>query len=223
MKRLFITGTDTEIGKTVVSCGIVRGLGASGYRVAAYKPVASGCTLTPDGLRNEDALALMAASNVALPYSSVNPWAFEPPIAPHIAAAEQGVSIEPDVFAESMQDIEADYAIVEGVGGWCVPLSADSMLADLARACSDAVILVVGMRLGCINHALLSAAAIVADNIPLAGWIANHIDDDMLHQADNLEALKRRLPVPLLGAVPFAVQSGNYVIDDLLLQSIIDC
>lgn len=223
MKRLFITGTDTGIGKTVVSCGIVRGLVASGYRVAAYKPVASGCKNTTAGLRSEDALALMAASNVALPYNSVNPWAFEPPIAPHIAAAEQGVTIDPQAFATNMAVAEADFAIVEGVGGWCVPLSSNLMLSDLARACADTVILVVGIRLGCINHALLSAGAIVADNIPLAGWIANHIDDKMLHQADNLEALKQRLPAPLLGEAPFAAQSENYVIDDLLLQSIIDC
>ena len=222
MKRLFITGTDTEIGKTVVSCSIVRGLAAAGYRVAAYKPVASGCEQTDGGLRNEDALALMAAANVALPYDEVNPWAFEPPIAPHIAAAEQGVTIDPQLFTTGMDVGALDYAIIEGVGGWCVPLSPDSMLVDLARACSDAVILVVGMRLGCINHALLSAAAILADKMPLVGWIANYIDDDMLHQASNLEALKQRMPAPLLGEVAFGAQNGNYVIDGSTVQNIID-
>ena len=222
MRRLFITGTDTEIGKTVVSCGIIRGLAVAGYRVAAYKPVASGCTLTPDGLRNDDALSLMQAANVNLPYDTVNPWAFEPPIAPHIAAAERAVTIEPSVFAESMQHVEADYAIIEGVGGWRVPLSAGLMLVDLARACSDAVILVVGMRLGCINHALLSASAMLADKIPLAGWIANYLDEDMLYQFDNLESLKQRMPVLLLGEVPFGAHCGNYVIDDLMLQRITD-
>ena len=120
-----------------------------------------------------------------------------------------------------MQGLDADYAVIEGVGGWCVPMSADSMLVDLARACSDAVILVVGMRLGCINHALISAAAIAADKIPLAGWIANYIDDDMLHQADNLESLKQRMLAPLLGEVPFGAHCGNYVIDDRVLQRLV--
>ncbi len=221
MRRLFITGTDTEIGKTVVSCGIVRGLVTAGYRVAAFKPVASGCAQTAAGLRNEDALALMAAANVDLPYDTVNPWTFEPPIAPHIAAAQQGVIIEPQKFANGMQGLDANYAIIEGVGGWCVPLSADSMLVDLVRGCADAVILVVGMRLGCINHGLLSAAAILADNIPLAGWIANYKDDDMLCQADNLESLRQRMPVPLLGQVPFGAHIGNYVIDDRVLQRLV--
>ncbi len=222
MKRLFITGTDTEIGKTVVSCGIVRGLVAAGYRVAAFKPVASGCDQTIEGLRNEDALSLMSAANVDLPYNMVNPWAFEPPIAPHIAAEQRGIVMDPAEFAASVDETRADYAIVEGVGGWCVPLTSRLMLVDLARACADAVILVVGMRLGCINHGLLSAKVILEDDIPLAGWVANFLDADMLHQADNLESLRQRMPVSLLGQVPFDVHSGNYVSDSHMVQGIID-
>lgn len=201
MKRWFITGTDTEIGKTVVASALIRHLVAAGYLVAGMKPVASGCEVTGAGLRNEDALSLVAASNVNLGYEMVNPFAYEPAIAPHIAAQRAGRPIDLDMIRVLAKAIEADCLVVEGVGGWMVPLGEDHMLADLAKATADEVIIVVGMRLGCINHALLTAAQVQRDGMPLTGWIANHIDPDMHAQSENIETLKALMPCPLLGVV----------------------
>jgi len=203
MRRWFITGTDTEIGKTYVACALVRQLAQEGYRVAALKPLASGCEGMPGGLRNSDALALMRAANVELPYDQVNPVALEPAIAPHIAARQAGVRIDPDAIAAATRQIDADCLVVEGVGGWCVPLGQGWMLADLAARMADAVILVVGLRLGCLNHALLSAHQIQGDGMPLAGWIANILDPDMTALRDNLETLDESLPAPRLGTMGF--------------------
>lgn len=201
MKRWFITGTDTEIGKTVTACALIRYLAAAGYRVAGMKPVASGCEATAAGLRNEDALGLMAASNVELPYETVNPCAYAPAIAPHIAALRTGRPIDLDLITQRAGAIDADYLVVEGVGGWMVPIGNDRLLADLAKATADEVIIVVGMRLGCINHALLTAAQVERDGMPLKGWIANHVDPDMQAQAENLATLQALMPCPLLGIV----------------------
>ena len=210
MKRWFVTGTDTEIGKTWVSCAVVRHLVGQGHAVAVMKPVASGCERTADGLRNEDALGLMAVSNVSQPYVQVNPFAFEPAIAPHIAAEQAGVAIDPQVLVRAASDIEADVLLVEGVGGWCVPLGPELMLADLVRLLADEVILVVGMRLGCLNHALLTAQAIREDGLKLKGWIANFVDPNMQEQAQNLATLERLMPVPCLGQVGFDDQQGSF-------------
>lgn len=207
MKRWFITGTDTEIGKTQVAAALIRHLVGQGYSVAGMKPVASGCESTGDGLRNEDALSLMAAANVAVPYEIVNPYAFEPAIAPHIAAEQAGQLIDVDRISAAAQTIEADYLVVEGVGGWCVPLGDGRLLAELARAMADEVILVVGMRLGCINHALLTAAQIERDGMPLKGWIANHVDPDMQAQSENLKTLQSLMPAHFLGELPW-IDSG---------------
>jgi len=201
MKRWFITGTDTEIGKTVVASALIRYLVSEGHLVAGMKPVASGCEMTDAGLRNEDARSLMAASNVNLSYEMVNPFAFEPAIAPHIAAQRAGRRIDLDMIRVLADAIEADCLVVEGVGGWMVPLGDGRMLADLAKATADEVIIAVGMRLGCINHALLTAAQVRRDGIPLMGWIANHVDPDMQAQSENLETLKALMPCPLLGIV----------------------
>jgi len=201
MKRWFITGTDTGVGKTLVASALIRHLVAAGYRVAGMKPVASGCETTKAGLRNEDALRLMAASNLSLPYDVVNPFAYEPAIAPHIAALEAGRPIDIAAISALADTIEADHLIVEGVGGWMVPLGPARLLADLARATADEVIVVVGMRLGCINHALLTAARIGSDGMPLKGWIANHVDPDMQAQAENRETLQSLMPCPLLGVM----------------------
>ena len=203
MKRWFITGTDTEIGKTWVASALIRHLVAEGHRVAGMKPVASGCENTDAGLRNDDALSLIAASNVKLPYETVNPFAFEPAVAPHIAAREAGRLIDINRISELAKTIEADYLIVEGVGGWCVPLGENSMLAELAKATADEVIIVVGMRLGCINHGLLTAAQIERDGFKLKGWIANHVDPDMDVQAENIATLQALMPCPLLGVSPW--------------------
>ena len=204
MKRWFITGTDTEIGKTYVARALIRHLAGKGYKVAGMKPVASGCENTADGLRNDDALGLMAAANVVVPYDRVNPYAFEPAIAPHIAAQQAGQSIDIGTISELANTIEADYLVIEGVGGWCVPLGKDRLLAELAKAVADEVILVVGMRLGCINHGLLTAAQVKRDKMPLKGWIANHIDPDMQAQAENLKTLQALMPCPLLGVLPWS-------------------
>ena len=204
MKRWFITGTDTEIGKTYVASALIRYLAAKGHRVAGMKPVASGCERTSDGLRNEDALSLMAAANVNLPYELVNPYAYEPAIAPHIAAEEAGRLIDVEKISVLAKTIEADYLIIEGVGGWCVPLGENRLLAELAKATSDEVIVVVGMRLGCINHALLTAAQVERDGMQLKGWVANHVDPDMRAQSENIKTLQSLMPVPLLGVLPWS-------------------
>jgi len=201
MKRLFITGTDTEIGKTWVASALIRHLVAAGYRVAGMKPVASGCEATDAGLRNDDALRLIAESNVKLPYERVNPFAYEPAIAPHIAAREAGRPIDVKKISELAKTVEADYLIIEGVGGWCVPLGENSMLAELVAATADEVIIVVGMRLGCINHALLTAAQIKRDGMSLKGWIANHVDPEMHVQSENMATLQALMPCPLLGVL----------------------
>lgn len=204
MKRWFITGTDTEIGKTRVASALIRQLVAEGHRVAGMKPVASGCVISDEGLRNDDALSLIAASNVVLPYEVVNPFAYEPAIAPHIAAREAGQLIDISRISDLAMTIEADYLIIEGVGGWCVPLGENTMLAELAKATADEVIIVVGMRLGCINHGLLTAARIQEDGLILKGWIANHIDPDMHVQSENIATLQALMPCPLLGVSPWS-------------------
>lgn len=203
MKRWFITGTDTEIGKTRVASALIRHLVAEGHRVAGMKPVASGCENTGAGLRNDDALSLIAASNVTLPYETVNPYAYEPAIAPHIAALDAGRLIDIRRVSDLANTIDADYLIIEGVGGWCVPLGENIMLAELAGATADEVIIVVGLRLGCINHALLTADRITNDGMKLRGWIANHVDPDMYKQSENLATLKTLMPCPLLAVMPW--------------------
>ena len=203
MKRWFITGTDTEIGKTRVASALIRQLVAEGHRVAGMKPVASGCENTHAGLRNDDALSLMAASNVTLPYETVNPFAYEPAIAPHIAAREAGRSIDISRISGLAKTIEADYLIIEGVGGWCVPLGDNIMLAELAKATADEVIIVVGMRLGCINHGLLTSAQVERDGLKLKGWVANHVDPGMHVQSENVATLHTLMPCPFLGASPW--------------------
>ena len=209
MKRLFITGTDTEIGKTRVAAALIRHLAASGFRVAGMKPVASGCENTAAGLRNGDALSLMAASNVKLSYEVVNPFAYEPAIAPHIAARAARRPIALETISARARTIDADYLVVEGVGGWMVPLGDELMLADLARATADEVVIVVGMRLGCINHALLTAAQVTRDGMPLKGWIANHVDPGMQAQSENLQTLQVLMPCPLLGTMRWCDAAGE--------------
>jgi dethiobiotin synthetase len=200
----FITGTDTGAGKTAVTLGLMARLQAQGKTVAAMKPVASGCAPTAAGLMNEDALQLQRQSSVALPYALVNPYAFEPPIAPHIAADQAGVTIAIDTIRSAFADIavRAECVLVEGVGGWQVPLNADETLADLARALDLEVILVVGIRLGCLNHALLTAQSIAACGCTPAGWVANRLPPAADCARENINALKTRLLFPCLGEVP---------------------
>jgi dethiobiotin synthetase len=207
MRTWFVTGTDTEVGKTVASCALVRELARRGHRVAALKPVASGCDSTADGLRNEDALSLMRAANLALPYELVNPCAYEPPIAPHLAAMECDRAIDLAEAAAGLaraRELDADWVVVEGVGGWSVPLGPKIMLADLARAFTGEVVLVVGLRLGCINHALLTAQQVRRDGFRLVGWIANDVDPAMDRREENLATLEQRLSSPLLARLPWS-------------------
>ena len=201
MSAVFVTGTDTGIGKTHASVALLHAHRAHARSAIGMKPVASGCRMTSDGLRNEDAEALIAASDPAPAYALCNPFAFERAIAPHIAARDAGVEIALPPIVAAFRELasRADRVVVEGVGGWSVPLSDSLMQADLVRALDVPVVLVVGMRLGCINHALLSARAIVADGCTLAGWIANRIDTEMAVAEANLATLRERLGVPLLG------------------------
>ena len=200
----FVTGTDTEVGKTVVATALVRGFVAQGLRVAVMKPVASGSQHTAAGLRNEDALALMLASNVAAPYDRVNPYCFEPAISPHIAADEAGVRIELDHIRTNFDALAAfsDLVVVEGAGGWLAPVGPSTSMSDLARALELPAILVVGVRLGCINHALLSKLAIESHGTTFAGWIANTVDAAMPRRKENLETLAHGLGAPALAIVP---------------------
>ncbi|RYD15907.1 MAG: dethiobiotin synthase [Lysobacteraceae bacterium] len=206
MHGVFVSGTDTGIGKTCASAALLHALRARGLRASGMKPVASGCRATPQGLRNEDAEALLAASDPAPPYADCNPYALAEPIAPHIAARLAGVEIDIGVARAACARIaaNADRVVVEGVGGWAVPFSAQSMQVDLVRALALPVVLVVGLRLGCLNHALLSHAAIAADGCVLAGWIANRIDPAMPFAESNLHALQARIDAPLLGVIEHA-------------------
>ena len=201
----FITGTDTDVGKTTVAAGLLQAARAAGLSTAAGKPVASGCEVTPEGLRNADALALMAQCTLALSYEEVNPVAFEPAIAPHIAAREAGVALTVQALLTPMQRIlrqRADFTLIEGAGGWRVPLSGQDSLSDVAQGLDLPVILVVGVRLGCISHALLTAEAIAQDGLQLAGWVANIIDPKTSRLEENLATLAERLPAACLGRVP---------------------
>jgi dethiobiotin synthetase len=202
---LFVTGTDTGIGKTVIARALLHGYAEMGLSTAAMKPVASGCERTAEGLRNEDALALMQTATTHLRYEDVNPYAFEPPIAPHIAAREAGVEIDFDRIAAHYRRIATfpDLTVVEGVGGWLVPLSGWDTVGDLAAQLELDVVLVVGLRLGCINHALLSAEAIHGRGCNLVGWIANQVDPAMERVQENIDTLVAQIAAPLLGAVPY--------------------
>lgn len=203
-RGFFVTGTDTGVGKTVITLGLMQYLQDQGFTVAGMKPVASGCERTAAGLRNDDALQLQRQASMALDYSLVNPVALEPAIAPHIAAARSGTRIDLTRIRHAFDDLaaRADRVVVEGVGGWRVPLNDRDTVADLALALGLDVILVVGMRLGCLNHALLSAEAIAADGLRLAGWVANVLQPAPEALDDNVTALKTRLSAPLLGVVP---------------------
>ena len=204
MPSFYVTGTDTGIGKTFSSCALLHTLRGRGLRAAGMKPVASGCTRIGGAWRNEDALALQAAGEPGIAYADINPFALEHPLAPELAARDAGieVTLPPILNAHARLSTQADALVVEGVGGWAAPLSATLMQADLVRALQLPVVLVVGLRLGCINHALLSARAIAADGLTLAGWIGSHIDPTMARVEDNIAMLRERLVAPCWGVLP---------------------
>ena len=201
---LFVTGTDTDCGKTLIAQGLLQAYADRGRRVAGLKPVAAGAIATPAGLRNDDALALQARCEPPEPYDAVNPYCFAPPIAPHIAAAEAGTRIAPEPILAARDRLAArhDLLVVEGAGGWRVPLGDDWDLADLAVLLGYPVVLVVGLRLGCLNHALLTRDAVLGRGLPLAGWVANALPGPMARVQENLEALHARMMVPCLGEIP---------------------
>lgn len=205
MTGYFITGTDTDVGKTTVSLSLMDYFDSRGQKTACMKPVSAGCYSTVDGLRNDDAVKLQAASSLELPYEWINPYAFEPPIAPHIAAQQMGIDIDKQNIKSYYKKIaaRADTVIIEGAGGWLVPISNTESMADIAIALQTPVILVVGLRLGCLNHALLTAASIKDSGLKFVGWIANYLDPDMLNQQDNIDSLQQRISVPLLGSVAY--------------------
>lgn len=202
MSAWFITGTDTGVGKTLVTAALLHAFAGAGKRVVGMKPVAAGLD---EAGRNEDVELLCAASNTAAERSLVNPYAFSAPVAPHLAAAEEGRDIRfaPIHAALGVLRRQAEVVLVEGVGGFRVPLGPEGDAADLAQTLNLPVILVVGLRLGCINHALLTAEAIAARGLRLAGWIGSHIDPDMLRAEQNEAALCEWIEAPLLGVLPF--------------------
>jgi dethiobiotin synthetase len=202
----FITGTDTGVGKTLVACALLHAFADAGQRGVGMKPVAAGASRSAEGLLNDDVVQLRAASSIVCDLALINPYCFEPAMAPHLAARRAGITIDLMRIKQAYVQLAAlaDTVIVEGAGGFCVPLNSSEDTADLAQQLQLPVILVVGMRLGCLNHAVLTAHEIRARRLKLAGWIANRIDPAMAAADDNVAALNDRLRAPLLGEIAFA-------------------
>lgn len=207
-QSVFITGTDTGIGKTLYSRLLLQSLNAAGLRTAAMKPIASGAQSVAGEWRNEDAVLLQQTATTTYGYKDCNPYCFAPAIAPHLAAQQAGVEIDIAVIQKAYSRLasQAEVTVVEGVGGWLVPINQQHSVADLVMAMQIPVILVVGLRLGCINHALLTADNITRRGVRLIGWVANIIEPDMLKLQDNIEALRQRIQAPLLDVIDFINQ-----------------
>lgn len=221
MPTIFVTGTDTGVGKTRISCGLLQQLREQGLSVCGYKPVASGCEKTPQGLRNEDALALQHAAQTSEDYGCINPYAFVPAIAPHLAAKAVGVNLNLTLLNQAHDELASsyNYIVVEGAGGLLVPLNDEITFGDWAAQRNWPVLLVVGMRLGCINHALLTVEAIQRRG-SLLGWVANTLEPDMPELQANIDTLRARIAAPLLGVVPYA---GEVKLDlDLIKRRLTD-
>jgi len=215
----FITGTDTGIGKTLIACALLHGFARQGLRAVGMKPVAAGC----DGVDCEDVIRLREAGNIEAPVNLINPYALAPPVAPHVAAKQAGIEIDLARICDAFEHLQqlAEVVVVEGVGGFRVPLNARQDTADLAGMLGLPIILVCGMRLGCLNHALLSAEAISRRGLSLAGWVANRIEPDMPAFEENVQALEERLAAPLLGIVPYSAipqarEAAKYMRLDIL-------
>ncbi|MCI4002080.1 dethiobiotin synthase [Dickeya dianthicola] len=217
-ERWFVTGTDTDVGKTVASVALLQAARRAGFRTAGYKPVASGCDVTPLGIRNSDALQLQANSSVALPYDAVNPLAFVEPTSPHIVSAAENRPIAFSTLSGGLRALErqADWVLVEGAGGWFTPLSERHTFADWVREEALPVILVVGVKLGCINHAMLTAQAVQQAGLRLAGWVANVVQPPGRHHHSYLQTLRERIPAPLLGEIPYLSEPIQQDIGDYL-------
>lgn len=226
MNKWFITGTDTEVGKTVASCALLQAAISAGYHAVGYKPVASGSQMTAEGIRNDDALMLQQTSHLKLPYEVINPLAFIEPTSPHIISAHDQRPIHFSVMSEGLIRLasQSDWVQVEGAGGWFTPLSDTTTFADWVKVEKLPVILVVGIKLGCINHALLTAQAVESAGLRLAGWIANDIQPQGKWHTEYLATLNQRIAAPFLGEIPWleemtiATQLGNYLNLTSLIQ-----
>ncbi|EPC03549.1 hypothetical protein L861_18610 [Litchfieldella anticariensis FP35 = DSM 16096] len=219
MATYFVTGTDTDAGKTLVSAALLALARRQGLTTLGLKPVASGSEVTADGLRNADAIALQAQSYPAVDYETVNPYAFAPAIAPHLAAQQSGKELKIDDLARSLERPIAerrDLTLIEGAGGWKVPLNGSEDLSDLAARFDLPVIVVIGLRLGAINHARLTLDAIAAQGLRIAGWVANQIDPNIAAFDGNLTTLRHQLVAPCLGTVPYLARQD---IDTLAQQA----
>jgi len=205
-RTFFITGTDTDVGKTVVATGLIETANQAALSTAAIKPVAAGCELTESGMQNTDALLLQAAASYSLSYQQVNPITLKLAVAPHIAAAQEGKTLSASRlsgFCRGLTLLPIDILFIEGAGGWRVPLNNRETLADIPKQLNSEVILIVGLTLGCINHALLTAQAIRDDGLRLAGWVGNILYPDMPCLDENIDTLKRLIPESCLGVVPW--------------------
>ncbi|KGK01403.1 MULTISPECIES: dethiobiotin synthase [Pseudoalteromonas] len=223
MNQFFITGTDTDAGKTHVTSLLLKLLAQHKKRAIGFKPIASGCEMAFEQLVNADALMLMESATVSAKYDIINPFAFEPPIAPHIAAEHAGLNITVEKLSMAYQHVKqqgADYLLTEGAGGWALPINNNEYLYDWVKAEQLPVILVVGMKLGCINHALLTAAHMQSLGINCVGWIANQVDATMDEYQANLDSLKTRLPFPLLAISPYTEQTPKLKIYKTLLEKL---
>jgi dethiobiotin synthetase len=223
----FVAGTDTDVGKTVVAAGLLEAANNKGLSTIGLKPIAAGCEMTADGLRNEDAVLLQKTASIQLAYEQVNPVAFEPAIAPHIAAGIEGRMLNADRIAAMCRGAlmqPADFAIVEGAGGWRVPLNPRETMAHIPKQLGTPVVMGVGVKLGCINHALLTAESIARDGLRVAGWVASQIDPEMPHYSDNVATIAGMLRAPLIAEIPYLTEPSpenvaKYIdIDALLAQ-----
>ncbi len=224
-KRFFVTGTDTDAGKTYVTVGLLKAASRKGLSCFGLKPVAAGAIRDDGELVNEDALKIQQASSVNLAYSQINPIVFEPAIAPHIAALKENrvVSVSRvEGFVKGAMLTPGEFVLVEGAGGWRVPLNDRELISDLAKELSYPVILVVNMKLGCINHALLSIEAIKNDGLPIGGWIANTGQTSMESYEDNLKSLQSRIFAPFLGALEYyEKESDSEDAFDLIFEQVL--
>ncbi|MGB0495741.1 MAG: dethiobiotin synthase [Kangiellaceae bacterium] len=210
-KKYFITGTDTDVGKTLVTCALIQQFQEQGLSVIATKPIAAGCELIDGQLKNADALKIIQSLNHSVPYELINPVTLKSPIAPHIAADDENKTLSVNTLQSkcSNNQVEEDYLLIEGAGGWLVPLNAEETIADYVKAEGFGVILVVGMKLGCINHSLLTIESIRAKGLNLVGWIANCVDNEMMVLDHNIQSLIERIDAPLLAIIPFIDDDGD--------------
>lgn len=205
-KGYFITGTDTGVGKTLIASALLILLKQKDFKTLALKPIATGCLMTPEGLRNNDTDLLQHYMTEQATYAKINPFAFHEPIAPHIAAKIENQTLSVKAIMDACKNTlknPADFFVIEGIGGWLVPLNPYETTADLAKALGYPIILVVGMRVGCLNHTLLTIESIQKKSVTLAGWVANSMQPEMPYLPDHIEALKQFIPAPLLGVVPY--------------------